>query len=100
MNRPPVKVCVKLLHLDKVEGLVVVVKFFVNELVDMVGLAFHFDIALPGHQIWSKTQSAIPNFYSPFHNDEIVRNPSVLCSWKQAKRTTDGDMYLSTIFRC
>ena len=56
MNGPPVKVCVELLHLDKVKGLVVVVKFFVDELVDMIGLAFHFDITLPGHQIWSRTQ--------------------------------------------
>ena len=56
MNGPPVKVCVELLHLDKVKGLVVVVKFFVDELVDMIGLAFHFDIALPRHQIWSRTQ--------------------------------------------
>ena len=51
MNRPPVKVRVELLHLDVVEGVVVLPELLVDVLVLMVDLAVDPDVALPGQEV-------------------------------------------------
>ena len=51
MNRPPVKMCVKFLHLDVVESIVVHVELLVDVVVLMVSLTVDLDVALAGQEV-------------------------------------------------
>ena len=51
VHRSPVEVRVQLLHLDKVEGILVNLELLVDVVVLVIGLAGDLDIAFPGQKV-------------------------------------------------